>query len=125
MVRFVLKALDMKIPQETLPRIQTGSVPKIQGDRNGFARRGVCDPSRNGFRLGNGTAAVQSLVRSLTRRQKEILQCVAEGKVNKQTASELCISEKTVDHHRQRLMNKLRIRGTAALTRYAITMGII
>ncbi len=61
----------------------------------------------------------------LTSREREILQLVAEGKANKQTASELCISIKTVEKHRQSLMEKLAIHDTAGLTRYAIAAGII
>jgi len=62
---------------------------------------------------------------SLTSREVEILQLIAEGKANKQTAAELGISIKTVEKHRQHLMRKLDIHDTAGLTRYAIAAGII
>lgn len=61
----------------------------------------------------------------LTSRESEVLQLVAEGKVNKQIAGELCISVKTVEKHRQQVMNKLNIHDIAGLTRYAISKGII
>jgi DNA-binding NarL/FixJ family response regulator len=61
----------------------------------------------------------------LTSREVEILQLIAEGKANKQTAAELGISIKTVEKHRQNLMSKLGIHDTAGLTRYAIAAGII
>ncbi len=61
----------------------------------------------------------------LTSREVEILQLIAEGKANKQTAAELGISIKTVEKHRQHLMSKLNIHDTAGLTRYAIAAGII
>jgi DNA-binding NarL/FixJ family response regulator len=61
----------------------------------------------------------------LTSREVEILQLIAEGKANKQTAAELGISIKTVEKHRQRLMSKLDIHDTAGLTRYAMAVGII
>lgn len=61
----------------------------------------------------------------LTSREVEILQLIAEGKANKQTAAELGISIKTVEKHRQHLMSKLDIHDTAGLTRYAIAAGII
>jgi DNA-binding NarL/FixJ family response regulator len=61
----------------------------------------------------------------LTSREVEVLQLVAEGKANKQTAAELGISIKTVEKHRQSLMSKLDIHDTAGLTRYAIAAGII
>ena len=61
----------------------------------------------------------------LTSREVEVLQLIAEGKANKETASELNISIKTVEKHRQALMEKLNIHDTASLTRYAISAGII
>ena len=61
----------------------------------------------------------------LSSREAEVLQLIAEGKANKQIASELEISIKTVEKHRQHLMHKLHIHDTAGLTRYAISAGII
>ena len=61
----------------------------------------------------------------LTSREMEVLQLVAEGNANKETASELGISIKTIEKHRQALMEKLNIHDTASLTRYAISAGII
>lgn len=61
----------------------------------------------------------------LTSREVEVLQLIAEGAANKQVAGELNISIKTVEKHRQNLMDKLRIHDTASLTRYAISSGVI
>jgi len=61
----------------------------------------------------------------LTTREAEVLQLIAEGRANKQIASELCISIKTVEKHRQQVMNKLGIHDVAGLTRHAIARGII
>ena len=61
----------------------------------------------------------------LTSRESEVLQLIAEGKANKESAGELHISIKTVEKHRQSLMNKLNIHDTAGLTRHAIAAGII
>ncbi len=61
----------------------------------------------------------------LTSRETELLQLIAEGHVNKQIASELGISIKTVEKHRQHLMEKLNIHDIAGLTRFAIGTGII
>jgi DNA-binding NarL/FixJ family response regulator len=62
---------------------------------------------------------------SLTSREREVLQLIAEGKANKETADELGISIKTVEKHRSHLMAKLDIHHTAGLTRYALDEGII
>ncbi len=61
----------------------------------------------------------------LTSREAEVLQLIAEGRANKETAEELRISIKTVEKHRQSLMDKLNIHDTAGLTRHAIATGII
>jgi DNA-binding NarL/FixJ family response regulator len=61
----------------------------------------------------------------LTSREVEVLQLIAEGYANKQTGAELSISIKTVEKHRQSIMDKLGIHQTAGLTRYAIGKGII
>ncbi len=61
----------------------------------------------------------------LTSRESEVLQLVAEGSPNKQIADALGISVKTVEKHRQHLMDKLNIHDTAGLTRYAISAGVI
>jgi DNA-binding NarL/FixJ family response regulator len=61
----------------------------------------------------------------LTSREMEVLQLIAEGKANKETASELGIGIKTVEKHREHVMQKLDIHDTAGLTRYAISAGII
>ena len=62
---------------------------------------------------------------SLTSRELEVLQLVAEGRSNKEAASDLNISIKTVEKHRHNLMKKLDLHDTAGITRYAIANGII
>ncbi len=61
----------------------------------------------------------------LTIREREVLQLVAEGMANKQCASELHVSIKTIEKHRQSVMSKLNVHNTAGLTRYAIATGVI
>ncbi len=61
----------------------------------------------------------------LTSREAEVLQLIAEGFSNKQIAAELQISIKTVEKHRQQVMNKLNIHDIAGLTRYAISKGMV
>ena len=69
--------------------------------------------------------ALKTKITQLTSREMEVLQLIAEGKANKETASELGIGIKTVEKHREHLMEKLDIHDTAGLTRYAISAGII
>jgi len=61
----------------------------------------------------------------LTPREMEVMQLIAEGNANKTSADILNISIKTVEKHRQSLMEKLNIHDTASLTRYAIANGIV
>ena len=62
---------------------------------------------------------------SLTERESEVLQLIAEGYCNKQMAALLLISGKTAEKHRQSLMKKLRIHKIAKLTCYAVSNGIV
>lgn len=71
------------------------------------------------------TGAINQKLAKLTSREVEVLQLIAEGKANKETAAELGIGMKTVEKHREHLMQKLDIHDTAGLTRYAISTGII
>jgi DNA-binding NarL/FixJ family response regulator len=61
----------------------------------------------------------------LTPRQREVLQLVAEGKSTKQISASLGISPKTVEFHRNSLMDELGLRSIAELTRFAISQGIV
>jgi DNA-binding NarL/FixJ family response regulator len=61
----------------------------------------------------------------LTSREAEVLQLIAEGFANKQIAGELGLSVKTVEKHRQAVMNKLNIHDTAGLVRHAAARNII
>lgn len=63
--------------------------------------------------------------KELTPRQREVLQLVAEGKTIKEISAALAISPKTVEFHKNALMNEIGLRTTAELTRYAISRGII
>jgi DNA-binding NarL/FixJ family response regulator len=61
----------------------------------------------------------------LTQREAEVLQLIAEGYANKQIAAELNLSVKTVEKHRQQVMQKLNIHNIAGLVRHAAAKGII
>ncbi|MDF0664786.1 MAG: response regulator transcription factor [Nitrospira sp.] len=67
----------------------------------------------------------KALVSSLTQRQREVLQLVAEGKSTKAIASLLNISVKTVEFHKFRIMSELDLHSTAELIKYAIAEGLV
>jgi DNA-binding NarL/FixJ family response regulator len=62
---------------------------------------------------------------ALTDRQKDVVQLIAEGYSNKQMAAVLFISVKTVEKHRQALMDRLNIHEVATLTRYAVSQRVV
>lgn len=74
-------------------------------------------------KLGGWTGG--KLASDLTPRQREVLQLVAEGRSAKEIAVALDLSVKTVEFHKASIAQKLGIRTTAELTRYAIAHGII
>jgi len=61
---------------------------------------------------------------SLTERERELLQLVANGRNTKEIAAELGISIKTVEVHRQNIMKKLNLFSIAELTKYAVREGL-
>ncbi len=60
----------------------------------------------------------------LTSREREVLQLLAEGLSTKEIAATLGVSVKTIETHRQHIMEKLGLRSVAALTKYAVRMGL-
>jgi DNA-binding NarL/FixJ family response regulator len=61
----------------------------------------------------------------LTARERQVLQLIAESKTTKEIAVILCVSVKTAESHRSKLMEKLDIHSTAGLVRYAIRRGLV
>ena len=62
---------------------------------------------------------------SLTSREIEIIQLLADGLYTKEIAEKLFISDKTVERHKTNILKKLKLRNTAQLVKVAITKGII
>ena len=69
----------------------------------------------------SGTSALDQL----TSREREVLQLIAEGKTNKDVAVVLKISPFTVDAHRGRIMEKLKVHNVNELVRFAVRHGLI
>ncbi len=68
---------------------------------------------------------VRSVFSTLTSREREVLQLIAEGRTTKQIADTLYISEKTVSTHRQHIMEKLGMESVPDLVKYAIREKLI
>ncbi len=71
-----------------------------------------------------GAGAQKSAFSELTAREREVVQLIAEGHSTKEIAGRLHLSAKTVGTHREHIMAKLGVSGTAELTRYAIREGL-
>lgn len=65
-----------------------------------------------------------SIFLTLTNREREVLQLIAEGKTTKEIAHHLCVSVKTIETHRQKIMDKLEIHSIAGLTKCAVREGL-
>lgn len=74
--------------------------------------------------LKQSSAQDEGAASSLSTREREILQLIAEGNDAKQIAFELCLSPKTVEAHRRNIMEKLNIHNVAQLTKFAIKEGL-
>jgi DNA-binding NarL/FixJ family response regulator len=61
----------------------------------------------------------------ISRREREVLAAVAGGKSNKQIASDLGVSVRTIETHRERIMRKLDLHSVAALTKFAVAQGLV
>jgi len=114
---FLLKQTSSHVVCEAIREVQKGNKffsPSIS------RRRDRLNPPAPG-----GAGLLNKKNVQLTSREMEVLQLIAEGKANKETAAELGIGVKTIEKHREHLMEKLDIHDTAGLTRYAISAGII
>jgi DNA-binding NarL/FixJ family response regulator len=79
----------------------------------------------NSFLNPQSNGAKSSRLETLTRRERSILQLVAEGRTNRTTAEFLNLSPKTVEKHRANLMHKLGLRSAVELTLVALELGLI
>jgi len=66
----------------------------------------------------------ESRIATLTARERQVLQLLAEGKSTKQIALDLHVSSKTIEANRRRIMEKLDIHSVAELTKYAVREGL-
>lgn len=74
--------------------------------------------------LSRPSTEKSSVFSTLTMRECEVIQMLAEGKTVKQIAVKLCLGIKTIYTHREQIMKKLNIHSTADLTKYALREGM-
>ena len=84
----------------------------------------LVSPAREEYRRGGVEAPAGKHAEPLSKREREILQLIAEGKSTHHIATSLCLSEKTVAAHRSNIMHKIGVKSVAELTKYAIREGL-
>lgn len=123
--------LTMKEEIETVCRALdngvTGYVLKSSGYKE--ISRAIIEVAAGRLSLGEFSNDPRIFSRSndqkLSKREIEVLRLIKQGLTNKQTATELFINYRTVEKHRQNIMNKLNIKTVTALAEYARQRGYI
>lgn len=114
---YLLKSDAAELLPKAIETLVTGKnflTPRIAGPGNGTRKAAASGPTEESFPRFR-----------LTPRERQIVQLLAEGKTNKEVAFVLEISLDTVETHRKNILNKLRLRSTADLVRYAIRNQLI
>lgn len=114
---YLLKSDAAELLPKAIEALAAGKnflTPKLLAAANGKTKPGELNAS--------GTLAPRF---RLTPRERQIVKLLAEGKPNKEVAYLLEISLDTAETHRKNILNKLGLRSTAELVRYAIRMGLI
>jgi DNA-binding NarL/FixJ family response regulator len=114
---YLIKQTSARVLSRAIREVHAGRVFFSPGIAKRLERGDQRPPARAG--------QLKRQIAPLSSREAEVLQRIAEGEANKQIAAGLGISIKTVEKHRDHLMQKLHIHDTAGLTRYAIAAGII
>ena len=86
---------------------------------------GGAGPTGHGTERSEAGQENQSLLGTLTEREREVLCYVARGMTKKDMAETMCVSVKTVDYHCTNVMDKLKIHDRVELTRFAIREGLV
>jgi len=127
--------VDQRFVEEMLKAGATGYLPKdcaseelvcaIRTVLNNqtYLSPAIADIVRRDY-VRQGTKADTSVFSILTLREREVLQLLAEGKTSKIIASHLDVSVKTIETHRQHIMEKLNFHSLAELTKYAVREGL-
>ncbi len=78
-----------------------------------------------GDRATRTASAPRAPVQLLSSREQEVLKLLAQGYTNQEVGTRLCLSVKTIETYRVRIVDKLGLRSRADLTRYALEMGLL
>jgi DNA-binding NarL/FixJ family response regulator len=120
---YVLQAVragaDGYVLKDVSPAELRVAVIAVHEGRDHFTAR-VTQQLSVGLRREIEEEQLRTRVGSLTQREREVLLLVAQGMTNREAGGKLEISPRTVETHRERVMDKLRIRTVAGLTRFVV-----
>lgn len=126
--RYVFQALQAGakgyLLKETAWQEVVEAVRAVQRGERYLSRR-IADLLMDEIFENLGTAAQADPLESLSPREREILQLVAEGRTSQEIGERLSISPKTVDSYRSRMMQKIGVSDLAGLIKFAIQHGVI
>ncbi|MEY2970319.1 MAG: hypothetical protein RLZZ599_692 [Bacteroidota bacterium] len=114
---YVLKSIDAKNLAMAISKILSGGLYFNQNLANGLVERCI---------LGKDKAFTTKhpAIERLSRREKEIIAMICDQLTNEQIAKQLFLSKRTIDNHRQNILNKLGMINTAGLVRFAVENGL-
>lgn len=119
--------IDGYLPKDVDPQVLHGAIRTVKGGGRYFNEaitNLVFEDFYQKKKLTNTQGKV-TLPNDLTKREQEVLALVASGKSNQEVADELFISVKTVDTHKTHILDKLGLKNTAELVKYAIKNKLI
>lgn len=122
---FITKALSSGangyLPKDTSMSELLDAIYTIHSGNNYF-NKNISDTILNS--VINKSQNSSSDIKALTNREKEIVSLVVDGLTNKEIAEKLCISIRTVDSHKNNMMQKLKLKSTVELVKYAIKYNL-
>jgi two-component system response regulator NreC len=127
-MEFVLEAVragaDGYLLKDSSPAELRAAIQRVHGGESAFSAVAARQLSA-ALRQEEQNRERAERVASLTPRELDVLRHVVAGRTNKETASALGISHRTVETHRENILKKLGVRSVAELTRLAMEMGLV
>ena len=117
------RRFSLALSGEPPPFAEADGMRDNRHNGTGFLRRPLTEPL-SPERKPPGPP-VEFRAQALTRRQTEVMQLIAQGYSTREIASRFSVSPKTIEKHRQAVMDKLDIHEVATLTRYAVSKGLV
>ena len=100
------------------------AIRSVLGGKN-YLSPSICDRVIAGFLSASKKKKLEPSWHVLTRRERQVIKMIAQGKKTWEIAEELSLSPKTVEKHRTNMMNKLDLHSVSAVTVFAIQSGLI